>query len=146
MLLTAVMAFFVAGSTSATDPVKAYLSQHPEMRLVQASDASGCPEPPKAGLQFSPVVRTDLTGDKREDVAFVVVTRETPPTFGVVALHGHDTVASEHWVVKPSPKRLRGVGIYSTPWGTYLFAGGCSVADTRGYEWAERLYLPARIY
>ena len=145
-MLTIAMLAATALGASSVDPVKAFLSRHPDMRLVDASDTSVCPEAPKEGLQFAPVVRADLTGDKREDVAFVVVSRKAPRSFGVVALHARDTGSSEHWVVSPSTTPLRGVGLYSSPWGTYLFAGGCSLADTRGYEWAERLYLPARIY
>lgn len=145
-VVPALLALVAGVHPSGRDPVDEYLTEHPDVRLVASSDLSGCPAAPKEGLQFAPIVRADLTGDKKEDVAFVVVSKRMPHTFGVVALHAADPASREHWVVSPSSKRIRGVGIYSSPWGTYVFAGGCSLAETQGYEWAEPLYLRAAIY
>ena len=117
-VVPALLALLAGVQPSGRDPVDEYLTEHPYVRLVASSDLSGCPAAPKEGLQFAPIVRADLTGDKKEDVAFVVVSKRMPHTFGVVALHAADPASREHWVVSPSSKRTRGVGIYSSPWAS----------------------------
>jgi len=113
---------------------------------VKVDDAAGCPPAPPGGLEFSPLIQRDLTGDHQEDVAAVVISTDKPARYGVVALHREQRGYSEQWIVPLQPNRLRGVGIFSNPWGTYLFVGGCQPPDTKPFEWLDGKYVPAVIY
>jgi hypothetical protein len=111
MRTIAVLSLWAALSGSGEDPVRSYFAQHRDVRPLDAKDVAGCPEAPKTGLQFSPSIRADLTGDKREDAAFVVVSKTTPPQFGVVGFMKATTGRTS----SGTPQRAASVAWVSTP-------------------------------
>jgi len=125
--------------------VEKFLEENPSFRLLQIADVRDLIEP-VGEEQFSPFVQSELTGDRFEDVAAVVVQRGSHLRYGVVAFNGSRSgYGHPQWIMQPQPKRIVGVYLKNRRRIDIALCLACdsnSFVRWDGAEYAENFWLP----
>ena len=136
----------VSVASGAIDPVAAMLRRHPELRLPTTADNPGCTTPAPSHFTIGLQARADFRGSGKHDVALLVVSKQPPKRYGVVVLELQRDSAAEYWVVNPSTRSVRGVGVYPGLGGTWLVVSQCAPDQVTPYQWTGRQFEDAPIY
>ena len=96
--------------------------------------------------EFSPFVNVDLTGDRLDDVAAVVVQSGSPLKYGVVAFNGSQAgFGPRQWIVRLQPERIVGVYVRDRRRIDISYCVGCDsnpFVRWDGTEYAEHFWVP----
>ncbi len=146
MRLMAALALLALPSGKVT-PEQTFLAQHRELRLAEGGGAF-CPARSDAAVsEACSIVRRDLNGDGREDVAILVVSKREPRQHGVVVLEPvSNGQPKEHWVLGPAVTPLAGLAVFRGLEGTWLIVVGCRREDGGPFRWNGTAYVSDAVW
>lgn len=140
LLLGAGAAIDLHAQASLPNPLRQFLADYPEYRLLTAADVDAVEAPLPGERRPAPFDVGETTGDGLADVVAVVVSRGARPRFGVVAFHasrrGFNRVPI--WIGRPQSVPLLGVSIRARRAVTVRTCWHC---DANGFlRWNGRAY------